>query len=72
MKWGVQQTPADRRNAVLALHASRRAAGYCIYDRRDRGGPAHEAPVKGGRCQACWERKIESAARKRKERESES
>ncbi len=71
MKWGVQQPLEERRAHINALRASRKAAGVCIYDRRDKGGPEHGAPVKGGRCQECWDKKTASAERIRQERRNE-
>lgn len=72
MKWGVQQSPEERAAGARARHAARRAAGHCIYDRRDHGGPEHGPPVKGSRCQVCWDKKVESHSRKREERRKAS
>jgi hypothetical protein len=45
-------TPAQ---VTKRLRDERAAAGLCIYDRRDTGGPAHGPPVKAKRCQECYE-----------------
>jgi hypothetical protein len=45
------------------LRDERRAAGLCIYDGRDLGRPPHGPPTKGGRCDECYAKLLDSIKR---------
>ena len=58
---------SNRNKKTKALHAERRKKNLCIYDARELGREEHGPVHRGGRCKACWDAKLESAKKKRRE-----
>lgn len=52
-------------SAMKSLHARRRAAGICINQPNE--GKEHGKPVRAGRCEECWQAKLDGDKQRRAE-----